>query len=43
MVYRQKADGPVFTINRNNLPAGFYFYQLEANAQLISSGKVVIQ
>ena len=43
MVYRQEADGPIFTISRNDLPAGFYFYQLEANAQLISSGKVVIQ
>lgn len=39
----QTGDASIFTIRRNNLPAGFYFYQLEANARLISTGKMVIQ
>lgn len=32
-----------FTFNRNDLPAGIYFYQLLAQGKMISNGKVIVQ
>lgn len=41
-VYGQSATGNTFSIRREHLPAGFYFYHLESEGQLISSGKLMI-
>ncbi len=42
LVHGQTEYGNSFTIRREDLPSGFYFYQLESDGQLISTGKVMV-
>ena len=43
LVQNQVVNAKKFNIYRNNLAPGLYFYKLQAQGQLVSSGKVVIR
>ncbi|MCC6690526.1 MAG: T9SS type A sorting domain-containing protein, partial [Bacteroidia bacterium] len=41
-VNQAKISGQTVTLQRNNLPAGIYFFCIEQNNQTISSSKLII-
>lgn len=43
LIKEAQQTGPEFKFYRNELPRGFYFYQILVNKRLVNSGKLVVQ